>query len=274
MAASPVWSRGTRPRRRFRHGARRWMLTLTLCSRHPCCRWIWQHIPSRQSAHPVSSSGIHGSTRRGRARARPSSALRPPASLRSGRPQPVTRSSGPCRRCSQRRRRAASSGRCSRIGTAPTHRASSASDTRAAQRHARHPRPYRRARHRSRARNVPRPPTPRPPPPSPPHHRPSARHHPAMPPASRATVPHHRRREVGRGPRQARWRRRRTGRRSHTAALALTASAATSPATTRARARACASPRPAGCTACRTGSGEGLREGKTGQGGAACMRMA
>lgn len=146
MAASPVWSRGTRPRRRFRHGARRWMLTLTLCSRHPCCRWIWQRIPSRQSAHPVSSSGTHGSTRRGRARARPSSALRPPASLRSGRPQPVTRSSGPCRRCSQRRRRAASSGRCSRIGTAPTHRASSASDTRAAQRHARHPRPYRRAR--------------------------------------------------------------------------------------------------------------------------------
>ena len=106
--------------------------------------------------------------------------------------------------------------------------------------------------HRSHPRNVPPPPTPRPPPPSPPHHLPSARHRPTTLPASRATVPHHRRREVGRGPRLARWRRRRTGRRSRTAALARTASAATTPATTRARARACASPRPAGCTACRT----------------------
>ena len=102
-------------------------------------------------------------------------------------------------------------------------------------------------------------PPPRPPPPSPRHPRPSARHRPATLPASRATVPHRRRREVGRGPRQARSRRRRTGRRSRTAALALTASAATSPTTTRARARACASPRPAGCTACRTGSGEAVR---------------
>ena len=132
--------------------------------------------------------------------------------------------------------RARRHGRCSRIGTR-THRASSASDARAAQRHARHPRPYRRARRRSHARNVRPPPTPWPPPPSPPHHRPSARHRPTTLPASRATVPHHRRREVGRGPRQARWRRRRTGCRSRTAALALTASAATTPATTRARAR-------------------------------------
>ena len=143
MAAPPVWSQGTSPRRRSRRGALRWMLTLTLCSRHPCCRCRWRW----------SRSGSHSSTRRGRARARrgrlrrgrASSAPRPPTSPRSGRPPPLTRSSGPSRQCSRRCRRAASSGRCSRTGTARTHRASSASDARAAQRHARHPRPYRRA---------------------------------------------------------------------------------------------------------------------------------